>query len=316
MIRMQQHRYKTLTVLFLTILCLFMSTVIVTARLHDDRYPPTITNSISLDAKLRFLRRNPQLFGARTVFAGSSMCFNNVDVAYLNQRLPQAAPFVNISAWGLQIDSTGAFLDFFLEHAQNVRNVVLVGQLVDFRSSRKGSLFDREEVWAYLSGKENLLFTVRHFNMLKCLEDWRTFDSLARTNQQYDGLRFDETGTVTLDIPQADLNWKRWNTYGLDSETNAFAFRELEKLCCALHSRGIRFIFVVTPVRQAYLQHINSFHALEAFKGQVRNIVSHNDGQFVDADGQLHLKDDCFIDMMHLNQHGARKVAELLKPLL
>ena len=293
-----------------------MTAVIVTARLHDDRYPATITNSISLDAKIRFLRQNRQLFGAQTVFAGSSMCFNNVDVAYLNHRLPGAATFVNISAWGLQIDSTRKIIDFFLEHAPHVRNVVMVGQIVDFRCSREGSLFDREEVWSYISGKESILFTARHFNLLKSWENWRTFDRLARTNQGYDGLMFDETGSVMMDIPQAKLNGKRWNEYGLDAETNAFAFSELEKLCAMLRSSGKRFIFVVTPVRQAYRQHSNSSRALEVFKGQVRGIVVRNGGILVDADEQLALKDDCFIDMMHLNHHGARKVAELLASLL
>lgn len=316
MIRGQRRRYRLLTVVFMTVLCLFMTTVIVISRLHDDRYPPTITNSISLDAKIRFLRQNRELFGARTVFAGSSVCFNNVDVAYLNHRLPWAASFVNISAWGLQMDGTRVLLDFFLEHAPHVHNVVLVGQIVDFRSSREGGLFDREEVWSYISGRDSILFSVRHFNPWKSLENWRTFDNLARTNQRYDGLMFDETGTVMLDIPQTKLNGNRWNGYGLETETNPFAFRELEKLCAKLRKSGIRCIFVVTPVRQAYRQHSKSFHALEEFKGEARSIVVRNSGIFVDADEQLHLKDDCFIDMMHLNNRGARKVAELLAPLL
>jgi len=316
MIRVQRRRYRLLTVVFLTFLCLFITTVIVTARLHDARYPPTITNSISFDAKIRFLRQNVRLFGARTVFAGSSICFNNVDVAYLNQRLPSAASFVNISAWGLQIGSTRVFLDFFLKHAPDVHNVVLVGQIVDFKSSREGGLFDQEEVWSYISGMESIFFTVRHFNLRKSLENLWNFERLARSNQSYDGLMFDETGTVMLDIPQTKLDGTRWNTYGLEVETNAFAYNELEKICAKLRNSGIRCVFVVTPVRQAYRQHSNSFNALAEFKGKVRGIVVRNGGIFVDADEQLRLKDDCFIDVMHLNHRGARMVAELLEPLL
>lgn len=315
MIRVQRRRYRLLTVLFLTVLCLVMTTVFVIAHLHDERYPPTITNSISFDAKIRFLRQNRQLFEARTVFAGSSMCFNNVDVAYLNHRLPEAAPFVNLSAWGMQIDGTRRFLDFFLEHAPQVQNVVLVGQIVDFRSSREESLFDRDEVWSYLSGRESILFTARHFNLMKSLENWRTYDNLIRTNQCYEGLMFDETGSVMLDIPQSKLNVKRWNEYGLDMETNAFSFGELDKLSAKLRRSGRRCIFVVTPVRQAYRQHSTSARTLDEFKGQVRSIVFRNGGIFVNADEQLRLNDDCFIDMMHLNHRGARKVAELLAPL-
>jgi hypothetical protein len=41
-----------------------------------------------------------------------------------------------------------------------------------------------------------------------------------------------------------------------------------------------------------------------------------NGARFLDTDQVLALQDDCFIDMMHLNREGAKRVAELLVPLL
>lgn len=312
----QRRHYRRLTVIFTILLCQFMIAVIIAASLHDDRYPPTITNSISLDAKIKFLRNNKQLFGSRTVVAGSSLCLNNLDVAFLNRTLPWAAPCVNLSAWGMQIESTDFFLDFFLAHASHVQNVVLIGQMVDFRSSRSGGLFDRKEVWSYISGREDLLFRVRHFNLFKSLKNWQSFDRLSDTNKRYEGLMLDETGSVMLDIPESMLDGKRWNTYGLETETNEEAYRCLEAICVKLRSRNLHYIFLVPPVRQAFRSHVASFQALEDFKEHVRRIVIRNGGIYVDADSQLHLKDDCFVDMMHLNRNGARKVAELLAPLL
>jgi hypothetical protein len=244
------------------------------------------------------------------------MCLNNLDAAYLNHTRPEAGPFVNLAAWGLQMDDVRFILDFFLEHAPRVHTVVLVGQEVDFRMCRNGSLFDPREVWTYMTGHEDIWFSLRHFNAFKAVKNWRTYDRLNRTSQGYEGLLFDETGSVMLDVPESMRSGRRWSTYGLGTETDPGAFCALEKCCETLRSSGRRCIYVIPPVRPAFHQHRDSALALEEFKERVKEIVIRTGGTFVDADERLRLQDDCFIDMMHLNQRGARRVAELLAPLL
>lgn len=311
-----RNSYQRWGRLFLVILCLYPVCIYIVARIHDSRYPPTITNSLSFDAKIKFLRQNRRLLDSKTVFAGSSMCLNNVDADFLRRTVSGAGPIVNLGAWGLQQDETRYFLDFFLEHAPRVRTVVFVGQAVDFSESRTDSFFDRSEFWSYMAGQESALHSIRHFNLFKAIKNWQSYNRLNCTNRTYDGLLFDETGTALLDIPPAQRKLRRWDSYGLSPVVNPHALHDLGKLCREINGKGIRFIFVVPPVRQAYRQHSTSLRILEAFKQRSEQMVVTNGGQFVDADGTLSLGDDCFIDMLHLNQRGARRVAELLAPLL
>ncbi|NVN89337.1 MAG: hypothetical protein HXX11_01925 [Desulfuromonadales bacterium] len=302
--------------LFLMILCLYPVCMYLIVHIHDSRYPPTITNSLSFDAKIKFLRQNRHLFDSRTVIAGSSMCLNNIDADFLRRTVSEAGPLVNLGAWGLQLDETRYFLGFFLEHAPRVRTVVLIGQAVDFGESRAEQFFNRSEVWSYITGQESILQSIKHFNLLKAIKNWQSYDQLNRTHRQYEGLLFDETGTALLDISPTERKKRRWDSYGLSPVVNKDALGDLEKLCKEMRGKGLRFIFVIPPVRQEYRQHAESLRILTAFKQRTSEILARNGGQFVDGDEKLALQDDCFIDMMHLNQRGARRVAELLAPLL
>jgi len=301
---------------FLVLLGLYPPGIYLAARLHDHRYPPSITNSLSFDAKLQFLRGNRQIFAARTVVIGSSMGLNNLDSAYLERVLPAQGPYVNLASWGIQMDEIGYLLDFFLEHAPNVRNVILVGQAVDFEQSRKQEFFDRDQVWSYICGNDPFWFELRHFDVFKAYKNWRSYDRLNRSRARYEGLDFDSSGAVLLDIPESRRNAQRWNSYGLGLSVKPEALHDLERLCAELKQKGKRCMLVVPPVRPAYQEHPESVAAYQSFKARVREIATGNGAGFLDADQALALQDDCFIDMMHLNREGAKRVAQLLVPLL
>lgn len=312
-----RHRaYRLWAIVLVAVVVLYLPCMYLAAHSHDRRFPATITNSISFDAKLRFLRDTPQLFNAQTLCCGSSMCLTNVDSAYLQRQVSGIGPVVNLGAWGLQVEDTARFAQFFIEHAPGVRRVVLSLQIVDCEHNSKKPMFDAGGTWAYLSQQEGPGAVIKHFNVSKAIKNWRSYDRVHRNNTSYDGLLFDETGAVLLDLPTVDRGSVRWNSAAMDVAASSEAMKSLDSFSRWLHQKNIHCTIVVPPLRKAFHQNPASLQRLNAFKSRVREITIRNGGLFVDADEQLQLGDDYFVDMVHLNSRGARRVAEILIPLL
>lgn len=308
--------YRHCLRIYLVILVLVLASMYALSSWHNLHYPATITNSISLDAKLKFLRDNRQLLRqAKTVVLGSSLCLNNIDTDYLHRTLPHQGPFINVAAWGLQVGQARQLYQFTLRQNSGLKRVLYITQAADFSQHRPEALFDAFDTAAYVNHTENLLFPAKYFNARTIWGNIKSYGAKQST-REYGSLAFGLTGSVLLDVRGRHRNQNRWDGYGLDITLAPQEFQELRQFCGDVKGKGQDFIVVTTPVRGHFLESGPSKALQVRLKQEIAGIVRECGGTLIEADREVPLSDDDFADTMHLNNSGASAVARYLAPLL
>ena len=295
---------------------IYITGLYVFACWHNRHHPPTITNSISFDAKIKFLHDNRQrLSDARTIAIGSSICLNNIDSDYLENNLKGQSPFLNIAAWGLQVGEVRQLFHFVRAFNPHIRKILYITQLTDFRQDKRERIFDSTDVGAYIRDRNGLFFPFRYFNAKTIKQNIKT-SAHKNSTHEYSSLLFGRTGSVLLDIHGRDRNQIRWDEYGADIQIAPQSYQELRSFCNEVREKKIDFYCVITPARGHFREKESSRRRLTQYKDNVNRIIHECGGIYIDADAGMRLTEDDFADTLHLNGSGATKVAEHLLPLL
>lgn len=277
----------------------------------ETSYPLRITDSISFDEKLRFLKRTRRLIKSDAVIVGSSMGLTNLNGAALEERSEKISVISNLASWGLQTLQLEQELQL-IEGEPQIKYVIYPTQMLDYAFDKRLPL-DRgafREIKKYINNEFTLFLYDRvllnAFNFLKAIYNFKSYHQVENT---YPSLLFDRTGGIVYRIYADKIDQKRWNdarVFGL-LEKN---FAALNRIAKKLKSENITFIVITTPMRLPLLAANSELSKqYKAYDQKMKKQANGAGFQYLNLHDALLLSDAYFADSQHLNVEGAVLVA-------
>lgn len=284
---------------------------------HGRLRPPPLSNRWVLDAKLAMLRTQPPA-RIELLAVGSSVTFYGVDGGLLERELG-GRRFFNAAALGLRMHQTAWLTRFFQEQYSGITTVFTVSTLIDFESCppHNAAAFDAVDARRWLAGSwPDLFWHLRYFDPAGVLRAARDLpERRALGWDRLDSMRLDRWGDQLLDVPPEQVPPKvmRGVLGGLDPR----CYAALDGLARFLAEKGERFLFVLAPLRPAYLAEWDpDGNRLAAHRERVRQILANRGAGFLDAHTHLILPEEAFFDAYHLRAASARRQTQLIAAAL
>lgn len=313
------HGRQFLTAFAAGILGLFLTWAGVLAVLDAQGRlrPPALTNRWEFDGKLAMLRaRPPERIDVLAV--GSSTTFYGVDGGLLERGLG-GRRFFNAAALGLEMHQTAWLSRFFAELHPEIGTAFTVSTLIDFEAcpSRTEALFDPADVRRWLAGAwPEPFWHFRYFDPVGVLRAARDLpERRALGWDRLDSMRLDRWGGQLLDVSRDQMPPEvvRGVLGGFDPR----CYDALDSLARFWAGKGVRFLFVLAPVRPGYLAERDPDGSrLAAHRERLRRILAARGAGFLDAHARLALPEEAFFDAYHLRAAFARRQTRLIAAAL
>ncbi len=293
---------KFIQSLFLIFFSMLIPAVILIGIFHKYIPAPKITNSYSLNEKIKFLHNKKDL-NVDVLTIGSSMALNNVHSGVIMDML-NVDTYVNNAAWGLRIPQVYTFTKLLCEE-YTPKKVIFTSNVVDFYKQKV--LFNTEDIFDYIKGNSLLGYQLRFFQtdyfFRRLYTNWRNFN----TNKTYMSLRFDDFGAILLQKEGFEKNKERWKAEIYFEPVKEDSYDYLDSLALMFYEKGVEFIYVQTPVREGMLND----------KDYSKNIIKHIEKTrlilekypnvfFVDCTKRV-WNDSLYVDTQHFNSEGAEE---------
>lgn len=277
--------------------------------LKQTNVPLRFSNSISYDAKLKFIRNNKLLDGANTIVIGSSMALTNINGNILEKGSEKIKKIANLSSWGLQTSEVLQLIK--LIKLDNIEYIIYPTQYIDFKEYRLKDI-DENEVKSFLNNK---FILSPYLNTLESLvsniKNYIQYENKFLNPNKYSYIGFDKTGGIELNFSNEYIDKKRWNSnkrekYKLEER----CFNDLQKLNNIAKSKDITLIVITTPYRKPILEDNKDVSNIYNKYVQKLEYIS-NKQQFIylNMHEKLNLSDNYFLDRSHLNKKGAISVS-------
>ena len=301
--------YKSYVKVLFFILIGFIVSAVFYAYYFTKNYPLPITGRISFDAKITFIKEHIDREKVDTIIVGSSIGLNNVQGAVLETASQKGQSVLNLSVY----EATPAQVEQVLELTSifpHLKRIIYSAQYSDFGYAGRLQDYDPAFIKAYLSDtltlKEKISFYFHSCqNIFFCIRREWNWKNEHLQNNQFGYLGFDSTGSVPLHIYGEDIIKSRWEKPHFDKQSKE-AFNALERMSQKARKEKIDFIFVVQPYREPLVKNFSHVQpVMQSFSRQAEQIVTNNDGKFLNLHEQLHLNDHYFSDRSHLNDQGS-----------
>ena len=313
-------KYKT----YVRILFLMISTILFSSVIYSfyfiQNYPIAITNRISFDAKIGFIKQNIDRDKIDTIIVGSSIGLNNVQGEVLNKYSKEVKGVLNLSVY----EATPPQIRQVLELTPlfpNLKRVIYSAQFSDFAYAGELKNYDSRFIIDYISNNLSLKDTIKFYfkscqDIFFCIKRQWNWDREYQQSNHFTYLGFDKSGSVPLEIYGKDIIQSRWKNPHRDKQS-IYAFRALEEITKDLQEKNIDFIFVMQPYRATLLKKYKYLKpTMKKFKQKVEIILNNHTGVFLDLNNILNLEDKYFADRSHLNAKGSvissKAIAEFL----
>jgi len=298
-----------LKILFL-ILSIIMATTIGYAYYFSKNFPLPITNRISFDAKLQFIREHIDPNKIDTIVVGSSLALNNVQGIILEQRSKKCNSVLNLSMWSIgapQVEQLLELSDAF----PNLKRIIYSGQFSDFGNKLLFKNIDFEFVQKYMTNTLNPIeYSKLLLNACKdlsfCLERQKKWEEEYGKANKFAYLKFDHTGSAPLKLYGKDIIKRRWKEAHAPVQIGE-AFEALSRIAKKANQNNINFYFIQQPYRQPLIDKSPALQIIiKKFAKNVNTIISKENGKFLNLYEKLHLSDKYFADRSHLNDKGSK----------
>ena len=303
---------KTWVKTYFGILGLFFISAYFFIIVAEDSYPLRITDSISFDEKLRFLKRTNRLSESDAVVVGSSMGLINLDGEVLENRSDEIHTVVNLSSWGMQTLQLEQVLQL-IEGQNKIKYVIYPTQALDYSADKRFpyDADDFAEIKKYINNEFTLFLYNRVFlNAFNFLKAFYNFKSYHQVEDTYPSLLFDRTGGIVYKIYGDNIDQERWNdnrVFGLNKKN----FAALSRISAQLKTKNIKFIVVTTslrlPILAASPEFLNQYRKYEL---KMKQRAEEDGFHYLNLHEELALSDDYFADNSHMNAEGAALVAQ------
>jgi len=304
------HYLKILFSMF-TVIGIFSMGYVVYFSMH---YPLPVSNYISLDAKIKFIRENIDVDKVDTLIVGSSLGLNNINGEVLDKTSIKASSVLNISVYGsaaLEVEMLLELTDAF----PNLKRIIYSAQYSDFPHEWYYENYDSEMLIKYMRDELN---PIEHFlvmfracnNLFFCFKRQSEWRNNHMMKNKFTYLGFDSTGSVPLHIYGEDIIGHRWRGAQPNIQ-NPKSFEAVDRMSKRAQKKGIKFYLIQGPYRGPLVEkHQFVRDALTHFAKRNAAIMKKNDGAFLSLHTLLHLDDKYFADRTHLNDLGSMVAAK------
>ena len=299
-----------------TLFALIILSVIAYAYHFSTNYPIAVTNRISFDAKIKFIRDHIDPDKVDTIIVGSSIGLNDIQGDYLESTSKQADSVLNLSVYeasAFQVEQLLMLTDAF----PNLERIIYSAQFSDFPYPTRFHDYDPQLLIKYMRHELNIFSYMKlMFNSCKdlyfCYKREQEWEQKHGQNNKFTYLGFDHTGSVPLHIYGDDIIARRWSIpHG--TTQNPKAFDAVARMTKRATQKGIKFYFVQQPYRQPLVDGYDHIKILmDSFPKRITKIMDENGGQFFSLHKKLHLQDRYFADRSHLNDQGSIIGAEAI----
>ena len=305
---------------YLTILFSLLGMIVIIAISYvmyfSKHYPLPITNYISLDAKIKFIRENINVDEVDTLIVGSSLGLNNIQGVYLEKVSSQANHVLNLSVYGSAATEIEGLLELS-DAFPNLKRIIYSAQYSDFPHEWYYDNYNPKLLVKYIRDELNPL---EHFllmfracnNLFFCFKRQSEWQTNHMMKNKFTYLGFDSTGSVPLHIYGDDIIGHRWRGAQPNIQ-NPKSFEAVDRMSKRAYEKGIKFYLVQGPYRGPLVKkHQFVREALSHFERLNSKIMKKNNGAFLSLHKLLHLEDKYFADRTHLNDKGSILTAEAI----
>lgn len=267
---------------------------------YEDVPAPKLTWSYSLNEKL-FAFNN---YNCDFLCIGSSMALNNVNSESVVKEL-NTERYFNFASWGTRIVDLYPFLEVYLEK-YHPKLIFLVSNTMDFEPTEQDLEADQiKERIKYPYPFITPAYYLVHFDLHYYYKYYQLNKLYKFTDTINQSMKFDSYGGVVLDtkrkIPAYDEYWYKKLDFDLITNTNYYYLDTISRI---LNERGIKFVFVQSPVRGG-LADSNYWANINKHKQRVRGILNKYDHLFID-EADHRWPDSLFFDYGHFRKEGAQ----------
>jgi hypothetical protein len=286
-------------------------------NLIGDLPPPNLSNSFSLNEKLRFLRDKPK--DAEVIALGSSMTLNNLNSEVLVKSLG-TNKYLNVGAWGASFTDNYQLLKVLGQTYPSMKTLIISSNLIDFQHGVKSA--DYKVIADYLNPSKFRIdqYYLYHANMKYFVNNY-PYTRLVRTHSQdYFYVGFDNFGAVNLDGENFHITKERWELAFLNDKVDLEQYSYLDSISSYCRNRGIKLIFCQNSYRMKMKQRFDEkrLKMINDHVEKVSSMLARDHHIFVDA-GERDWDDGLFVDAIHLNRVGTEQVTAYwfnkIKPL-
>lgn len=272
--------------------------------------PPAFTNSICVDEKLAFLRRE-QPEAPSLLVIGSSVAWRHFDGQTVTRRLPGTVP-LNGAFCGQTMDQTAFSAAWLLDRYPTARDVLLIVAPQDFDdcSAANGAYFDREDVDDYVfDGASPWPYYTRYFSLESLVRNASGIAAKRSGANQVDPLVFDRYGSGPLD----SATGRGAQFYGKVAGLDADCFTALSQLGARLAQEGRHFMVASTPLHPEWKATQDPQGLIQArFNAGIRKALLASGGEYWDSNQALSLDAGLFFDSIHLRWSGVPRYTDAL----
>jgi hypothetical protein len=302
--------------IYLRILFIFLLLIGVLAAgyVYDfsKQFPPPITNRISFDAKLKFIREHIDPDKIDTIIVGSSVGLNNVLGAVLEKGSHKVQHVLNLSVYEattLEVEQILELSDAF----PNLKRIIYSAQYSDFPHAKKYENYKPEILKKFIRKElssialSKLLFDACN-NLLFCKQREKKWKKEHLQSDKFTSLLFDHTGSVPLEIYKKEAVGGRWYLPH-PGIMHGESFNAVERMAKRAQKQGIKYYVVHQPYRDTLVKkHESVGNALKYFDDKINAIIKKYNGRLICLQN-LHLSDEYHADRTHLNVKGSTIVS-------
>ena len=276
-------------------------------------YPIPITDHISFDAKLKFVRDHIDPDQVDTLIIGSSIGLNDLLGTEMEKHSKVVKKALNFSVYGattLQAEQLMRLMDAF----PHLKRVIYSAQYSDFPHTWKFENYDPVKLVKYMRHELNPIAYLKLLfkscaNLPFCYERQQKWVPDHMRTNTFESLIFDSSGSVPLHIYGKDIISHRWRLPH-PGIMNPESFRAVSRMARKAHEKNIRYYMVHQPYRQPlYDKHKGVRDAMGYFDSKIKEAISPYGGILIRIQ-PLHLSDTYFSDRTHLNDKGSPIVSK------
>jgi hypothetical protein len=271
----------------------------------DDLPPPNLTDSYSLNEKLRFLRNKPK--DAKVIALGSSMTLMNLNSAVVVKAIGNKK-YLNAGSWGASMTDSYRLLKV-LGKVYPLKTLIMSSNVIDFQHGVKHADYQVIEDYLYPEKFRPDKYYLHNLNMNYFINNY-PYTRLVRTHpHDYFYLKFDPYGAVQLEGKNFNITKDRWELAFRGDDVPVAQYQYLDSISSYCLHNGIELIFFQNSYR---LKKKLSFDKkrLKMISDHVKKvsaILARDHHTFVDA-GNRDWNDNLFVDAIHLNREGTEQV--------
>jgi hypothetical protein len=275
---------------------------------------PPFANRLSFDEKLRVLRADPP-HNVTALFAGSSTTLHGIDGEVLRTELGLEGEVLNLGVQDLRVNQVRFLVNTFLGHFSTVSHVIMVSTLLDYKNcgSVETEFFKPEDVMNYISGgwPPEIYYYFRYLDLQGTAKRMTEIRHLRSTIHDLESVSFDAYGSLLLEVPRDGVIDRVWD--GDPITLDPPCYPSLRALAGDLRDRGIKFIFVIAPMRPGYLAGRDPDGSLLAeHRTRLRATLTGTDAMVIDAHAALDMPEEAFFDAYHLKRDKAQTLTRFL----